>query len=316
MTSERKVLLLSLPFALLAACGNYSNEDLEYMNALPQGDELRAEIPKVSSALAPEDEAELAKQTHDTTGGFNGLVTGLARIVDTVRSLPPTSRTPISRTWGPYAPEPGKLVNRDWWTRMTVSRNLDDPDQFDYEIAVHKAGNGDLDWPVVIAGSFRAGETARRGRGHIQLTTAKARAEGMVFVGMETLDHLEIDYDTVSDPVSVKLTITALPPLLSNDPPPVVAYTYKANAAGQGQMTFDVYGNLPATGPAIEHVNVTAMWLPSGEGRALGTVVEGDGMGAHRTQCWDSQFRQTFNDGWGPGQTAGTATLCPDISPL
>jgi hypothetical protein len=312
MTSERKALFLSLPLAMLAACGNYSNEDLEFMNALPEGDALRAEIPATSAALAPADEAELARQTHDTTRGFNGLVAGLAGIVDVVRSYPPASRTPDSRTWGPFAPERDRLVNQDWWTRMTVRRNLDDPAQFDYEIAVHKAGNSDLDWPVVISGSFKSGETARRGRGHIQLTTAKARSEGMIFVGMETIDHVEIDYDTVSDPVSIQMTITALPPLVGTDPPAMLVYGYRANAAGQGQMTFDVYGNV-LTGPAVEHVNVTALWLPSGEGRALGTIVEGDGQGARRTQCWDSQFKQTFDQGW-LGVTTGDAGLCPDIS--
>jgi hypothetical protein len=316
MTSERKgnVLLLVLPLAL-AACGNYSNEDLEFMNALPQGDALRAEMPQASASLAPADEAELAKQTHDTTRNFNGLLAGLAGIVDAVRSIPPTSRTQDSRTWGPFEPERGRLVNRDWWTKMTVRRNLDDPDQFDYEISVHELGNGDLDWPVIISGWFKAGGTARRGRGHIELVTAKARAEGYVFVGLETLDHLEIDYDTVSDPAWVKMTITGLPPVLGNDPPPVVVFAYSANAAGQGQMTFDVFGNIPMTGPATEHVNITALWLPSGEGRAQGTILEGDGQGAMRTQCWDSQFKQTFDEGWA-GLTMGDAALCPDISPL
>jgi len=31
--------------ALVAGCGNYSNEDLEFMNALPAGDDLQVKIP-------------------------------------------------------------------------------------------------------------------------------------------------------------------------------------------------------------------------------------------------------------------------------
>src|SRR5262249_30407791 len=146
--------------------------------------------------LAPADEAPLSAQTHKTTRDFNGLLASLVGIVDLVRSLPPTSRTPDSRTWGPFEPDRRKLVNRDWWTRMIMRRNLDDPEQFDYEISVHKLGNGALDWPVLIRGSFMAGQTARRGQGHVELITAGARAEGMDLTDLGTLDHLEINYDT------------------------------------------------------------------------------------------------------------------------
>jgi hypothetical protein len=316
MTSERKALLLVLPLALLA-CGNYSNEDLEFMNALPTGDALRADIPAVSP-LAIAEEADLAKRTHETTRNFNGLLNGLVGIVDLVRSLPPTSRTPDSRTWGPFPPDAKKAVNRDWWTRMIMRRNLDDPDQFDYEISVHKLGNGALDWPVLIRGSFLAGQTARRGTGHVELVTSGARAEGMDLTDFGTLDHLEINYDTVHDPVVVEETITALPETGSVDPPPVLVFTYKANAVGQGQMTFDLFVNIENTGPALEDINVTAQWLPTGEGRAQSTIVSGDGMGLHQTQCWDTSFRRTFEENqFDPGAAFGAdPSVCPDIPVL
>ena len=316
MTSERKLLLLALPFAALA-CGNYSNEDLEFMNALPQGSELRAQMPEVSPALAPADEAELAAMTHKTTRDFNGLLAGLVSIVDLVRSLPPSARTTDSRTWGPFPPDQTQLRNRDWWTRMIMRRDLDNPQQFDYEISVHKIGNGALDWPVLIRGWFLAGQTARKGNGHVELVTADARAEGMDLTDLGMLDHLEIDYDTAADPLWVAMTVTSLPAPGSADPPPMLVYTYKANAAGQGQMTFDLYANLVA-GPAIEDLNVTARWLPTGAGRAQATIVSGDGQGSQQTECWDSSFRRTYDiKPWNPADDfGGDPSVCVDIPAL
>src|SRR5262245_50221867 len=78
--------------AALVGCGNYSNEDLEYMNALPNGDELRVDIPPRSSAVTVDEEADLARFTHQVTGGLNTLLAAIVNLVDAVRSVSPTSR--------------------------------------------------------------------------------------------------------------------------------------------------------------------------------------------------------------------------------
>ena len=49
---------LALLLAVLAACGNYSNEDLEFMNAVPARDDISADIPR--SPILPANEAELS----------------------------------------------------------------------------------------------------------------------------------------------------------------------------------------------------------------------------------------------------------------
>lgn len=325
---RRLVLVLSLatgvfPLAL-GACGDYSNEDLEFMNALPQSSDLRANIPAVSSAVSPADEAELARQTHDVTTNFNGLATSLVSLVDWIRSFPPTTRTPDSRTWGPFRADPKKMKNLDWQTRMIVSRDMTVADRFDYEIDVHKDGNADTDWPTFISGYFQASHTARRGMGHVQLATAAVRAEGLDVSDLGTLDHLEIVYDTFDSPLTINMTVTDLPDPTTNDPAPVLTYAYTANAAGQGQMTFDLYGQLiGGAGTAIEHMNVTSSWLSTGEGRAVLTVVSGDGMGSTQTECWDSSFVATYNSKpWALIEETPTplppdpGALCPDIPAL
>jgi hypothetical protein len=338
MTSDRKNthgIVLPLALAALvggvaaAGCGNYSNEDLEFMNALPQGDALRVEIPARSAALSPADEAELARMTHNVTRDFNGLLGTLVGIVDFVRSFPPTSRTPDSRIWGPFAADRAKNKNLDWQTRMMMNRDLMVADQFDYEIAVHHLGNADLDWPVFIRGWFQASQTARRGTGHVELVTADVRAEGLDVSDLGMLDHLEIDYDTLADPLLVKMTITNVRDPLDPSPPAMIVYTYKAKPDGQGQMTFDLFANIIPTPPPateqMEHMNVTSRWLGTGEGRAQLTIVSGDGIGSQQSECWDSSFHATFNNKpWGvPGEdvpadptTVDPATVCPNIPDL
>src|SRR5450432_2476152 len=113
MTSKRLTGLLALVVVVAVGCGDYSNEDLEFMNALPESDALQANIPPVTSAVELANEAELARSTHDTTRGFNGMLATLVGIVDGVRSYPPTARTANTRVWGPFPTARSKGVNLD-----------------------------------------------------------------------------------------------------------------------------------------------------------------------------------------------------------
>jgi len=127
MIFERLTIAVAVA-ALSGACGNYSNEDLEFMNALPDREDLAAQIP--ASALSPADEAELSKLTHETTRSFNGFLE-LLRIIDVIRTYPPTSRAPNVRVWGPVAAdEPG------WKWRMTMTRT--DAQHFRYDLEFHR----------------------------------------------------------------------------------------------------------------------------------------------------------------------------------
>jgi|GEM_PF-707723 hypothetical protein len=322
MRSEHVLLLVpvaALVF-LLGACGDYSNEDLEFMNAVPQSSDLHADIPAVTSAVELADEAELAKQTHTVTTTFNGMADTLVTLVDTVRSYPPTSRTPDSRTWGPFGFDKTKLKNLDWQLRVIVSRDATVADRFDYEIDVHKDGNADTDWPTLVSGSFDAGHTARRGVGQLLLDTAKGRAEGLDVSDFGALDNLTIKYDTLDDPLTIDMTINDLPAAGSPDPGSMVVYSYSQAATGQGEMIFDLIGNLIA-GPAIEDLRVTSQWLTTGAGRATVKVLSGDGVGATQTECWNASFVATYNNKpWSAGEDvpasppADPGDLCPAIS--
>lgn len=313
ISKSRSLLALPLVLALAAGCGNYSNEDLEFMNALPEQGLLEMEIPR--SAILPANEAELSRMTHQTTRDFNGLLATLVGFVDWIRSHPPTSRSRDSRTWGPYAADRNQARNTDWQTRMIISRDLVEPEQFNYEISVHRNGTAETLWYVFIRGSFHTSETARRGTGYIELVTADVRAAGFDVSDLEMLDRLRIDYDTVDDPVWINVTYVGLAE--AGGPAPMIVYEYKSTSAGQGQMTFDLYGDLIALTPAQEHWNVTSRWRPTGEGRATLTVVSGDGAGLVQQECWDRRFAPTFNSKpWNPADNLDTDPTDPDICPV
>jgi hypothetical protein len=323
--------LLALPFVVgalaVAGCGNYSNEDLEFMNALPKQSDLSVNMPARTSAVTVLEEAELARLTHETTRGLNGLTRTLVGLVDLIRSYPPTSRTRVSRVWGPFGAGPNETKNLDWQRRMIMTRDALDPNVFDFEIAVHKIGAADTDWPVFIRGSFDAGKTARQGSGHLEVITVDVRAEGLDLTDWNKVDHLEIDYKApvpapASDPIHIAIKLTNLDPT-PNDamPAPTMTYDYQATDEGQGQMTFDLFANsVPVMGPVdqTEHLNITSLWLPSGEGRAQETIVSGDGVGAHQSECWDRSFKPTFDDlpFAMPPKQSGDQSICPMITAL
>src|SRR4051812_35717650 len=121
------VLLAVVLFA--AACGNYSNEDLEFMNAVPARVDIAAEMPR--SLILPGNEAELSRLTHDVVASFNGALDFLDA-ADLIRAYQPTGRIPNGRVWGPIPMDdhPG------WQWRFVVTRDPAAPENFSYAFQV------------------------------------------------------------------------------------------------------------------------------------------------------------------------------------
>ena len=293
---------------LLGACGNYSNEDLEYMNAVPNSNDLSANLPARSSALMPATEAELARTTHNVTSTFNGMLDSILAVVDTIRSYSPTSRSADSRTWGPIAAgqAPG------WMWRLVVTRV--DATTFTYALEFHRAGDPVDTWLGFLSGMFDASAGLRRGIGSLHVDTAMLRAEGYPFDadGMK-LDTIDVSYATVDYPISVVMDLVTFPNAPDTSTINSAHYEYAAQADGQGSMSFTLVGDL-ITGPAIETLAVTSRWLPGGAGRADIIVESGDGAGLHQTECWDNSFDPTYNDKpWSTSEDVGDPSACPAL---
>jgi hypothetical protein len=295
-------LLLVLTFA---ACGNYSNEDLEFLNAVPAAQDISADIPR-APLLA--NEAEMAKLTHDTVAVFNGALKFL-EAADVIRTYPATSRIANGRIWGPVPMDdhPG------WQWRFIVTREPARPDVFNYSFDVERVGGGPTDWIPFIYGSFAAVAGQRKGSGEFHMTTDALTAAGFDIafnLKGEKLRVLDVTYSTESFPIHVEMHVE-----MYKDWDYVSSFTvdiaYGAQESGQGALDFD------ATDSDGNSISVTSGWLATGRGRADATVTAGTLVDQTRTQCWNDSFEETYNHAdWAPLADVGDPSLCPDISNL
>jgi hypothetical protein len=292
----------------LAACGNYSNEDLEFMNAVPAEQDLSVNMPR-SNLLV--NEAELSKLTHDTVATFNGALDFL-NAADVIRTYQPNGHVPNGRVWGPVAAEqPG------WQWHFVVTRLPEMPDQFEYAFELQQIGDAADHWIAFVTGSFKASAGARKGQGTFTLATDDLRNAGFP-VGVnakgEMLKYLTVTYSTADYPINVTMDIGLYPPDAAS-----TGYTsygmihiaYEAQANGQGALEF------AATDAKGNNITVVTRWLATGRGRADATVTVGPVMGQTRTECWDDMFRETYNQTqWDQTMNRGDPSLCPEIPTL
>jgi hypothetical protein len=309
MTFERK--LLATVLLAFAACGNYSNEDLEFMNAVPAQGDLVANIPP--APLTTTDEAELSAQTHQAVRNFNGLIDNVLAYIEAVRSYEPTSRARDSRTWGPAAAtDEATGLRNGWQWRFVMTRDATADNRFDYRMELQPDGAGDA-WTAFITGYFDAAVGVRRGNGQFLVDFTDLRAQGYPFRADDSnLAFVQVVYSTAAFPTSVAVTF-------AGGDGTTVELTYGAQADGSGALAYTMTGNLIELTAAIETLDVTARWLPSGAGRADQVVRAGDGAGLHRVECWNDSFVEVYSDKpWLPldRRTTGDPALCPAIAGL
>ena len=272
---------------LLAACGNYSNEDLEFMNAVPAREDLSADMPR--SALAPANEAELSRLTHDTVIGFNSAL-GFLDVADEIRTYQPTSRIRDGRIWGPVpmGDHPG------WQWRFRVVRDPELADQFNYWFEVEPVGAGDSDWLSFIDGRFAASTGVRRGVGIFRIQTDPIRTAGFsvdVNAKGESLRSLSVDYSTAAFPISVTMNLMMYTdvPINGFTSTTTIRYHAEREESGAGLMEFSGSDSMGRS------YSVDSRWMPTGRGRADATATDGTVTGTW-TQCWDNSFKETYED--------------------
>lgn len=307
MTSRRLAIVL-VAGLLGAGCGNYSNEDLEFMAAVPTTNQLAVALPAAVNATT---EAELAKSTHDAIKMVNDILASVLGLVDTVRSYAPTSRTTDSRTWGPFPDQkhPG------WSWRLIVTRDSMTPTKFTFELDTENPATG---WLQFLTGSFDAAGGARQGSGNFSADFALLRTDGFPLdASADNLKDLTISYqnfDMAGSPIEVTMTMNTVMPAKNGATSLNIVYEILADRSGE--MRFTLTGDL-VPGPAIETVQVNSQWLPSAAGEATLAVTAGDGAGLQQTECWDSGFGATYNSKpWSTIENTGTPADCPALPAL
>jgi hypothetical protein len=213
MRSVNRFVLAALA-ASLAACGNYSTEDLRFLAALPTKDDLRVEVPTQSQALgAPgaltacaAGTAEVWLWAKPTSDGLNASVAFVLGLVDLVRRETPSAREENVRGWGPWDDEkhPGREL------RVFIFRSypaeLAGAPRHAYAFQARVKGTA-TDWTTILAGTFD-GASAERGAGTLLLDFDAIRALGLD--DPETPRGTElVRYDRGAEPATVEILLGA-----------------------------------------------------------------------------------------------------------
>ena len=190
--------------ALLCACGNYSNDDLAFLSAIPSAAQLHVVVPKgQGQALCALGAATTASNAQSQGQGINQGIDGLLSFIDLVRAIPPTNRDGERRSWGPWKDQQHPDVQ--YLISMVRTRGATPAgDAFSYALAGTKSGGAKV---IVLSGEF-LGSQAKHGTGTLALDFNGAWALG---TNKPTDPHgvMQVAYTLSGDPRTIELQIDA-----------------------------------------------------------------------------------------------------------
>jgi hypothetical protein len=191
-----------------AGCGNYSTEDIAFVEALPAPASLRVKLPPAAQALcAPPGEAPIWPWARPTGSNINAGVDAILALVDAVRSATPSHRDRDARRWGPFddGKHPGvriQVVMTRSWSGSTPS--------YAYSFEAMRPAVPGSTWTPVLVGQF-AGGSARTGSGSLAIRFGALRALGMSDNPSDPAGDISIHYDKTGDPQTLDLDLAAQP---------------------------------------------------------------------------------------------------------
>lgn len=303
--TRRGVRIACLGALALVGCGNYSNEDLDYLSALPQTDDLSVEAPKMS-AVRPAQEDDALQTTTDVTTKLNAMADDLLKLIDQIRAGYPTSRQGDTRVWGPGPAD----NNPGWQIEFAMTKDAAAvPVTFGYQLLMLPPGAGPGGALPVLTGTFQATGGAH-GVGHLELTPATARDAGAVLPGLEKLMSLAIDYDSQDWPHTLTIDATNIAGLDPTMDAQDAKYSYQRAQNGDGAMSFTFLKDVVSGPMGVDTLQITSHWQGTGAGRADIAVTAGDGAGLISwTDCWAPEATTTYNSRTGAGDMSACIPL-------
>jgi len=267
---------------LACACGNLSNDDIAFVEAIPQKQQLHVQVPQGSASqnLCAIGTADVFTSAKTTGVSINAGVDAILAMVDAIRTVTPTSRGDDSRTWGPFADKDHPDVR----IQVVMVRELDatlTPWRWIYTISGAKAAGPFL---PILEGEF-FGAQARKGIGRLTLHFENSTALGINKPG-DPAFPARIHYDLSGDPHTISLDLTAgvnAFGLISFD------YWFAGYADGHGQ--FDYAFPDPKNGCTNF---VTTFFNAQGAGRDVFRARCGAITYVDVKQCWDPAGCLTF----------------------
>lgn len=307
-----------------AACGgNWSNKDLEFLNALPTRQDLESSVPGDTAAqplsaagsgvgtrrdeLGVGTRSEMHQRAVTASREFNQGVDSLLALVEAVRRFPPTRREgDLRRIWGPFP----SRENPGFEARLVMERTSEK--EFVYRVEFSREGAGE--WFDVANGSFLASSGIRKGVGAFTISATQGRAGGLTDPALERFNLIDVAYDTSSSSKYVHLRIEATPQAVDL----ALDYEYLGGEDGGGNVKFLFTGPVcpEADLARPEELRIRAAWRPSGEGRVEAEILAGDCLGAKHHECWDEQFRTTWYTTWDSGAAGTESASCSELRAL
>ncbi len=281
---------------LALGCGNYSNADLEFFNALPSREDIKSNLPepeptlrapsgpqtalrRVLAAAAPAEvvlgqTARLYQDTQNASHLFKTIAEVFVSLAEEVQRHPPTTRAGLERSWGPF----GMRENPGFEFRVTIARDPAAAERFNYRFEFRPQGSGEEGYLSFITGHFVRGE-GRLGIGAV-LFDNRVLADAGIDTRLE-LDWIQIDYDTRVFPRTVRMEFARLLDTLT--------FRHAEYADDSGEMQFRFDDAFSAT------FDISSSWTPGGAGRADATVTRLFGPVGSLSQCWNDAFLLTFH---------------------
>ncbi len=305
---------------LVSACGgNWSNRDLDFINALPDTTALKSNLPERSTSSSPlsgvqtrrdglsvGDPSQAYSDARKAKTDFNGMLDSILGTVELLRQYPPTTRTDASRIWGPYPDS----QNAGFEFRLTITLVTDSTagtSSFAWALESHKVGN---DFFPVVTGAFKPTMSLKQGQGSMIVHVKDFKDQLKVDDGLRALDQIDISYTTDAFPNAVGMLFTFAAGNTSGLSQ--IGYLSKELADGSGALAFAL---ATPSNPAVTVMQSAAVWRPSGAGRSQGLVTEGTAKGASQVECWDDTFHVTyFAQGWPGGMVSGNESDCVTVS--
>ena len=219
MRSVTRVGVAALALAL-GGCGDYSTEDLRFLAALPQREDLRVAVPASAEAAAVVvakgtavsqaptaacglGDADIWLWAKPTSDGLNAAVSFVIGLIDAVRKHEPSWRGDDARRWGPFddPKHPGREIQIGM--ARTYPPELGGAPRHVY--AFQARVKGTVEFTTIILGSFD-GASASRGGGGVLLDFDALWALGM---NDDTTPHgaMAIEYHRERDPVTIELVL-------------------------------------------------------------------------------------------------------------
>jgi hypothetical protein len=264
----------------LAACGNYSTEDLRFLAALPTRSDLSVAVPAQgnpgAATVCPNGSADVWLWASPTSQNLNSGVGFVISLIDVVRRYPPTDREDDLRRWGPFPDDkhPGREI--EIVLARSYPSGADGPPSYQYRFDARIVGMSSF--VTLIAGAFE-GASSSRGRGTVDLYFQRFWLLG---VNDPTTPHgtMHIAYDRTSEPVTIDLDLTSL----TDEGFGLVQFGYGYAGYRDGRGGFD-YRFRNAGGDVL---TVATGYDAGGAGRAAVVYAAAGGATGGFDQCWNA----------------------------